>query len=129
MQDDVAKPAKTVRMALQAPIAGSGPDAADAYVASLSVEILIDGRSIAVIEGERFETIAYALRIGHLAFSPRSRAFKPGSMDCDAFVRRMDLHWSAVDACGREDDRLTGVAEALRAAAAGRNVIAWSQEN
>ena len=51
MQDDVEKPAKTVRMALPAPIAGSGQDA------------------------------------------------------------------------------VTGVAEALRAAAAGRRVIAWSQAN
>lgn len=117
------------RMALPVPALGFalGEDG-DAYIASLAVGILIDGKSAMTVSGPTFETIMMCLRLRHLAFSPRTRSLIPGSMKAPSFASYVDRYWSALDSSA-EETALTETADSLATLARDAETISWSQAN
>lgn len=127
-ENNVNQPLK--RIALDVPATGTAlGDAGDAYVASLQIDLRVDGRSIATVDGTAFEAIMSALRLRHLCFHPRTRAFKPGSMGAWAMAQSIDRHWASIDSHASEIDGIRETADAMLAACRGAETAAWFQAN
>ena len=115
------------RMALPVPPVGTAlGDAGDAYVASLQVEILVDGRVLVTVDGTAFEEIVSAIRLRHLAFHPRNRGLLSNRMKAASFCAAIDRHWSSVDSYG---PRTAGIADTVATAARTADFVGWAQAN
>lgn len=119
-----------MRMALPVPAIGTAiGDEGDAYVASLAITVSVDGQPVGTLPGDVFEAIVTSMRVRHLAFHPRTRAFTAGSMKAPALVAAIDRNWSSIDGFAIEVDGLREAAQALRDAANGKSGVSWVQAN
>jgi len=116
-----------VRLALPVPPIGTSlGDAGDAYVSSLAIQIAADGQPVAMITGTIFEELFDAVRLRHLGFHPRTRAFVAGSIPSDHLRAAIERLWASIDSYG---DDVFAAAETISAAAAVSKSVAWSQTN
>ena len=119
-----------IRMALDVPALGTAiSDEGDAYVDSLAISVAIDGKPPVVLTGTAFEAIMTALRLRHLCFHPRTRAFTAGSMKAPNLVAAIDRHWSSIDGAAYEIDGLRESADTIRTMALGAVEASWTQTN
>lgn len=118
------------RMALDLPAVGTAlGDAGDAYVASLQIDLRVDGKAVATIDGTTFEAIMSALRLRHLCFHPRTRAFQPNSMGAWAMAQSIERHWSSIDSYGDEIADIRDTADMVLTSCRAGGTVAWFQAN
>lgn len=116
------------RMALPVPGVGSAlTEKGDEYVASLLVEIVIDGQVALTVTGTAFEEIMSAVRLRHLAFHPRMRALMEGHIKAPSLVAAIERHWSAIDSHG--DAQLNETADTIVTLARAVESVTWNQAN
>lgn len=116
-----------MRIALPVPAAGTAlGGSGEAYVASLVVKVEDDNGVTTNTGGDTLEMLLIAMRIRHLAFDPRSFAFRTLSMDAAKFVKLVDANWSSIDASGQE---VIDLADAAVSIAKGANTITFTQVN
>lgn len=118
------------RMALPVPAVGTAlGDAGDAYVASLQIQISVDGRPLAVMGGTAFEMLMLSVRLRHLAFHWRTRAFVAGEMKAPSLAALIGRHWCSIDSSASEAEGLLDAAREIDDACRDASVVSWSQIN
>lgn len=118
------------RMALPVPAVGTAlGDAGDAYVASLQIQISVDGRPFTVMGGTAFEMLMLSIRLRHLSFHPRTRAFVPGEMKAPAMTKAIGRDWSSLDGNATEVEGLLDAARDIENACRDASVVCWSRIN
>ena len=115
----------------KAPTVDALGEAGDRYVAALAVRVFVhaadraDPIDVVLVPGDRFEAIMTALRLRHLAFHPRTRAFVPNCMKAAGWTRHVDLHWAHLDSYSDEMPEVTAIADAITASARGAHEVSW----
>lgn len=118
------------RMALPVPAVGTAiGEAGDAYVDSLGIQISVDGRPLTVMGGTAFEWFMLSLKLRHLSFHPRTRAFMPGEMKAPAMTRTIGQNWSSLDSASTEIKGLLDTAAGIENACRDAAIVSWSQVN
>ena len=118
------------RMALPVPAVGTAiGEAGDAYVASLQIQISVDGQPLLTMSGMAFEWFMLSMRLRHLAFHPRSRAFVPGEMKAPSMTRHIGRDWASIDSSASEVEGLIDTARTIETACRDAVTVSWSQIN
>ena len=97
-----------------------------AYVKSLRIEIQADDGEKLAIDGFDFEDIMSVIGVRHLAFDPRTRAFKEGQIKASNLLSRINRNWSSIDIFGAI---VSSIAGDLQVLAKGASTITWRQIN
>lgn len=121
---------KPMHMALPVPPIGHAIGCeGDAYIASLLIELTVDGERMEPIDGATFEAMMTAARLRHLCFHPRTRAFIPNEMKAPILARLFERHWSSIDSLSSDLECIVACTDRTIERAKGGTLISWRQIN